>query len=106
MPGSYVTACELTLWDLESGDPTASSPAESIINSRQGVDLLDSSEVTISEEGVFVWSMAPEDNTIVNSRRQVERHRATIHFEWTTEDADGQTNVEFEIEVENLRRIA
>lgn len=101
--GSDVTICELTLWDLETGENT--SPVEGIINSRLAYDVLGSTEVTISEAGAFVWYLAPEDNAIVNSRRQVERHRATLHFEWVTDTDNGQTNVEIEIEVENLRRI-
>jgi hypothetical protein len=35
----------------------------------------------------------------VNTRRQVERHRARLHFEW----AEGEFNTEIEIEVVNLR---
>jgi len=104
--GSVVTACELTLWDLESGAPADSSPAVGILNSRQGFDVLGSEEVTISEAGAFVWYVAPEDNAIVNPRRQMERHRATLHFEWTGDVYDGEINVEFEIEVENLRKVA
>jgi len=101
--GSDVTICTLTLWDLETAENT--SPVEGIINARHAFDVLGSSEVTISEAGEFVWYMDPADNVIVNSRRQVERHRATLHFEWQTTTEDGFTNVELEIEVENLRRI-
>lgn len=102
--GTSVTACELTLWDLETYVPA--SPSQGIINSRQALDVLTSEEVTISEAGAFVWYLAPEDNAIVTDRKQVERHRATLHFEWTTDTEDGETNVEIEIEVENLRRVA
>lgn len=105
VPGSAVTSCVLTLWDLESVDQT-SSPAQGIINSRVAFDMLDSEEVTIGEAGLFVWYVAPEDNVIVNPRRQMERHRATLHFEWTGEVFDGDINVEIEIEVENMRKVA
>lgn len=101
--GSDVTVCELTLWDLETGENT--SPVEGIINGRRAFDVLGSGEVTISEAGAFIWYLAPQDNKVVDKRRQVERHRATLHFEWTAAAADGVTNVELEIEVENLRRI-
>lgn len=106
IPGTSVTACTLTLWDLESGDPSAFSPSEGILNSRQGFDVLGSAEVTISDAGAFVWDVAPADNVIVNPRRQIERHRATLHFEWTGDTVDGQTNVELELEVENLRKVS
>lgn len=103
VPGSRITVCELTLWNLETSQNT--SLVEGIINARRSDDVLGSGEVTISESGAFIWYLAPEDNVIINSRRQVERHRATLHFEWTTDTDDGTTNVELEIEVENLRRI-
>lgn len=102
--GSDVTACEITLWDPETYVPA--SPSEGIINSRQAFDVIGSEEVTISESGAFVWYIAPADNAIVTGRKQVERHRATLHFEWTTDTEDGETNVEIELEVENLRRVA
>ena len=50
----------------------------------------------------IVVSDHPPDHLLA----QIERHRATLHFEWTTDDEDGETNVELEIEVENLRRVS
>lgn len=106
VPGDAVSVCELTLWDLETY--AAGSPNQGIINSRNAFDLLGSEEVTISADGAFVWNMAAADNTIVNSRRQIERHRATLHFEWSmgSPAVAGETNVELEIEVENLQRVS
>lgn len=104
VPGSLVTVCTVTLWDLETGDLNT-SPATGVINTRFQDDILD--EVVIDEDGNFRWTLAAEDNAIVTNRRQVERHRCTLHFEWTgaSPEVDGRFNAEFEIDVENLRKV-
>lgn len=104
VPGSTVTLITVTLWDLDTGD-LSTSPMTGIINSRYQQDI--TAEVVMDELGNFRWTMAAEDNVIVTNRRQVERHRCTLHFEWTmaSPEVDGETNVEFEIDVENLRKV-
>jgi hypothetical protein len=98
VPASSLTASTLTLYDLETYEPGA-SPMVGIINSREGQDVLNAHDVEIDSGGVFTWSVQPEDNAIVNTRRQVERHRALLHFEWD----GGEFNEQVEIEVVNLR---
>lgn len=102
--GTRVTGITLTLWDLETG-VLSTSPQEGIINGRSDDDVLGSGEASVDADGVFVLQLSADDNAIVNSRRQVERHRALLKFTWTADEAIGSTNVEIEIEVENLGRL-
>lgn len=101
-----LSAATLTLWDVETGSAQV-SPVEGIINDRDHQDILGSgsplglNNVTYEDDGYFRWDVQPEDNVIVNPRRQVERHRALLVFEWT----GGQLTYEVEIEVVNLRRV-
>lgn len=101
-----LSAATLTLWDVETGSAQV-SPSEGIINTREAQDILGSgsplgdNDVTYEANGYFRWDVQPEDNVIVNPRRQVERHRALLIFSWT----GGQLTYEVEIEVVNLRRV-
>jgi hypothetical protein len=95
IPSSELTAATLTLYDLGTYVPGA-SPVVGIINSRNGQDVLNTNDVTIhATSGLVTWVMQPEDNPIINTRRQVERHRANIGFEWST----GQFHFELEVDV-------
>lgn len=100
-----LTEGTLTLWDMETSVPGA-SPAEGIINNRDQQDVLpegsplEENNVSYESNGYVRWDLQPEDNVIVNPRRQVERHRAMFVFGWE----GGSLNYELEIEVVNLRR--
>lgn len=102
-----LASATLTLWDVETGSANT-SPAEGIINDREAQDILGAGspwgehDVTFEDDGYFRWDLQPEDNIIVNARRQVERHRALFVFAW----ASGQLTYEVEIEVVNLRRVS
>lgn len=104
---SSLVSATLTLWDMETGSANV-SPTEGIINNRDDQDILGSGSpsgdhnVTYEADGYFRWDLQPEDNVIVNPRRQVERHRALFIFAWS----GGQVPYEVEIEVVNLRRVA
>lgn len=93
----------LTLYDDETYVPGA-SPAVGIINNRNEQDILGGAgsspsegDVTFNENG-FRWDLQPEDNIIVDPRRQVERHMAVFHFTWQ----GGAFYRGIEIEVLNL----
>jgi hypothetical protein len=96
-----LTLATLTLWDLETGSANT-SPRQGVINDRDAQDILASSDVTYEADGYFRWDVQPEDNIIITSRRQIERHRALLIFGWAT----GQITFEVEIEVMNLRKVA
>lgn len=97
VPGNTLTAAILTLFDWDTG-AAGGSPLPGILNGRHQQNVLNLNDVTIDESGLFTWQVQPDDNVIVTSRRQVERHRAIFLFMW----ADGQFPYECEIEVVNL----
>lgn len=99
-----LTAVTLTLYDCATYVP--GSPTTGILNERDQQDIRGGSPAgglnVVYEEGEAVWTIQPEDNVIVTSRRQVERHRALFVFTW----ADGAFPFEVEIEVVNLRTVS
>lgn len=103
VPGSTVTACELTLWDVEAGPPVPTSPADRVINDRYAVDMIGTGEMTIDEAGAWTWFVDAADNQIVNPRRQIERHRVRLHFMWSADAVAADVYEHFEIEVVNLQ---
>ncbi len=91
-----LTVATLTLADVMTA--ADGSPNLGIINTREDQNILNAHNVTIDTHGHLMWSVQPEDNIIVTSRRQVERHHAFFHFEWD----GGSLNYECEIDVVNL----
>lgn len=98
VPAANLTTAQLTLYDMDTAAP-GESPDESILNDRDAQDVLNVNDVTISSVGHVEWTMQPDDNVIVTSRRQLERHRAQFLFTWV----GGEFRQEIEIEVLNLR---
>lgn len=83
----------LTLFLTRDGD---TSPAGTIINSRDAEDIKNTNEVTIGATGILTWDVQPEDTAIINDEITVcdivqinkrEVHRAL--FEWTKTVAAG-----------------
>jgi hypothetical protein len=84
----------LTLYDKASGD---------IINSRDGQDVLNTNGVTYnSTTGALVWTIAPEDNPIVDDALAHEEHVAL--FEGTYSSTK-KLKHEVSILVRNLRMV-
>jgi len=101
--GEDLTLATLTLYDLQT---------RTVINDRSEQDINGGSlspstlhNVTYEADGYFRWDLQPEvrgasptdlgDNPIVTARRQIERHRAEFHFEFS----GGAFNYAVEIEV-------
>lgn len=100
VPAASLTGARLTLYDIDTYVP--GSPTTGILNGREAQSVLNANGVTIDTVGHVEWPMDPDDNVVVNPRRQVERHRAEFHFTWAT----GEFHQEIEIEVVNLRSVA
>lgn len=101
-PVTALVLCEVTIWDVEQSQP-GESPQLHIINDRDAADI--TSDVTMSDTGAFTWTTSADDNALQNPRRQIERHRVTLHCEWTSTGSPqlpGEANLEFELEVLNL----
>jgi len=83
----------LTLFLTRGG---TTSPADTIINSRDAEDIKNANEVTIGATGILTWDVQPEDTAIINDEIEVcenvmknnrEIHRAL--FEWKKTVAAG-----------------
>jgi hypothetical protein len=94
-----ILTATLTLFDLGTFH-TTSSPMGGIINNRNAQNVLNANDVTVSDgtSKLVTWTMQSADNPIVDSRKDVERHRATFVF--TT--SAGELRYMIEIEVKNL----
>lgn len=102
VPLSDISSATITLYDLETYQPTG-SPIVGIINNRDAQDILNTNNVTIhATSGLLTWAVQPDDNPIVTPIRQIERHRAELHVVFTS----GEFNYQCEIEVINLRKAA
>ena len=102
VPLADIDTAELTLYNLDTYVP-GRSPAEGIINGRDAQGVLDTNDVDIhATSGLVTWAMQPEDNPIVTTRRQVERHMAEFRFV-----VNAATLVyPIEVDVVNLRKAA
>jgi hypothetical protein len=97
VPASQLIEATLTLYDWHTR-VLRGSPLVGVINDRFQQDILNDHDVTIDEDGHFVWAVRAEDNPILTPIRQIERHRGVFFFAWN----GGQFNMEFELEVMNL----
>lgn len=97
VPAVSIMEAHLTLFDVETYDPS-SSPVTGILNGRDHQDVLAESPTRlVLTDGAFSFTLTPADNVIVTPRRQVERHRAELVFIWPT----GRIVVAVEIDVLN-----
>lgn len=96
IPANDLDALTLTLYDKGTG---------TIINSRDGQDVLNANNVTVSAQGVLVWTMQPEDNPIVTPSEVTHGLEAHIAlFEWTW-DTTKKGNYEVQIDVLQIKEI-
>lgn len=101
VPLADLLSATLTLYDIEESDQSISPSQLRIINSRDEQDVLNTNNVTIDPtSGLVTWAMQPDDNIIVTSRKQIERHKAEFHFVFMA----GSFWYPIEIEVKNMGR--
>ena len=81
-----LTAITLTFYDVATG---------TIINSRNGQDVLNDNNVTISAGGLLTWTMQQADNIIQTATQAVERHRALLEWNSGTPAKYGKHEVDF-----------
>lgn len=98
-----IASARVTLVDVDSDGPGASP--DGTINGRkdqsvisEGSPVVGANGLTFGDDGAFTFTLDPEDNVRLNSRKQVELHRARFEFAW---DGGAQTQ-EFDIEVVQL----
>ncbi len=57
---------------------------DAIINSRNGQNVLNANNVTVTAGGVLTWTMQPADTAIIDATRTLETHRATFQMQFNT----------------------
>jgi len=75
---SSLSTLTLTLYDVETG---------TIINSRNGQNILNANNVIIDSDGLLTWTIQAADNEIVGTRRragQYEKHVALFEYTWSS----------------------
>jgi hypothetical protein len=55
---------------------------ETVINTRDDQDVLNTNNVTVSASGLVTWHMQPEDTVIVQAWRQHEEHGILLTWTW------------------------
>jgi hypothetical protein len=79
LPGSVLSTLTLTLY-ADDGD-------ETIINSRNQQNVLQTNGVTVDEFGTLLWVLQSADLAILDSLLPYERHIALIEWTWPTDKA-------------------
>lgn len=94
---SQLQAFTLTLYAVAAGLP--------VINSRNGISILNAGPGTIDAGGLWTITLAPEDNDIVSTSGPVdETHRMLL--EWTYGAGAKKGKHEIDIRVRNLDKVA
>ena len=73
-----------------------------IINARDGQDVLNTNNVTVSAGGALVFTMQPADTAIIDSTRDVEVHRATFQLQF---NSVSYSTWDVEFTVRNLKKV-
>ena len=97
--GAALAAAALHTLTLTLYDQTS----ETILNSRNRQDVLNTNNVAIDASGVLTWTMQPADNAVLDATQKVERHVAL--FEWTWDSGAKAGKYEVKIDVENLKKV-
>ena len=102
---------ELTLFLTRDGD---TSPAFTIVNSRDDQDVKNLNDVTISATGLLTWQVQPEDTEIINNtvttcgKQQAnnrEVHRALFAFTKTVAAGGQSGKKRIDLTVFNLETV-
>lgn len=98
VPAASLTFFLLTLYDLSSS---------TVINSRNGQNVLNAHQVTIDTTGQIEWLWLPADQQILNPNKPIEEHVALFEAKWT--DTNGyprQANHEVHFMVNRIPKLA
>lgn len=93
VPASALTTATLTLSMIPTG---------TIVNNRNGQNVLNANNVTIDGQGVVTWAVQPADMAILDDTRRLEVHRALFIFTW---GQNKQLPFEIDFEIENLSKL-
>lgn len=77
--------------------------ANTIINSRDGQNILNANNVTVSSGGVLTWTLQPADTAILDVQNVYEEHIALFAWTWAAGAKAGKHEVRFI--VTNMTRV-
>lgn len=99
LPASSLTTLMLTLYDVDTG---------TIINRRDGQDVLNANDVTVDGDGNLIWSMKAEDSIIVDADAHPvgEKEKHIALFRWTYNGGYDAGEHEFIHYVKNIGKVA
>lgn len=84
-----IATLTLTYYDAETN---------TIINSRDDQDVLNTNNVTVATTGgTVIWTLQPLDTIIVDDRKELERHIAFFTWTWNVVNI-GRKEIAFDIE--------
>jgi hypothetical protein len=94
LPDTSLLTLTLTLRDCDT---------DTILNSRDGQNVLNANDVTVSTAGLLTWEMQPADSPIVTTTKDQELHEALFIWTWSGGSKTGRHVVRFL--VENMARV-
>ncbi len=95
IPAASLTSLTLTVYSVLSGD---------IVNSRNGQNVLNANNVTVSSQGVVTWTQQIADVTILNDALAEETHRCLFVFAWSSGTPRSFPH-EIDLVIENLGKL-
>ena len=102
IPLVQVGTCALTLYNIDTPEPTPTSG--NIINSRSSQNVKNVNDVTIhATSGLLTWSLQAADNPIIDETKLTELHMARFDFSYGSPVKVGSHEVR--LRVENLRKV-
>lgn len=96
IPVSVLNSCTLRLYDEKSG---------TIINSRDGVSVLNTNGGTITEQGALTMRLDDADMVIVDGTKPSEMHIALFEWTWTQASVQRTGKAEIAFVVKNLDKV-
>jgi hypothetical protein len=96
IPGSVLDSLTLTFFQEYT---------ETIINSRDGQNVLQVNGVTVDEAGRMVWTLTPEDSAILDDSLHQEPHLARFDFTYPGASGTEVGRHVVRLLVTNLRRV-
>lgn len=87
--------------NIDAATLTLKTTGGTVVNSRDGQDILDTNGVTFSSTGLLTWTVASADNQMIGSGAS-ERHKATFNI---THNTSKRINHEIHIVVRQLAGI-
>lgn len=85
---SEIEALTITYYDLDT---------ETIINSRDDQDCLNTNDVELDAAGHLIWEIRTEDSVLLDSRKELEQHIVLFTWTWDTGLRKGRHEVQFPV---------